>query len=73
MVSNELLNELNRRFDLILNEKNPKFDACYLLATALDPGLIFVLNEEMKKAILDSINRFDQIFARSSLDWIQVD
>ena len=55
MVSNELLNELNRRFDLILNEKNPKFDACYLLATALDPGLIFVLNEEMKKAILDSI------------------
>ena len=55
MVENELLNKLNRRFDFFLNEKNPQFDACYLLATALDPGLIFVLNEEMKKAILDSI------------------
>jgi hypothetical protein len=41
MVSNELLNELNRRFDFILNEKNSLFDACYLLATSLDPDLFF--------------------------------
>jgi hypothetical protein len=62
MVPKELLNELNTRFDFILNEKNPLFDACYLLATALDPDLLFVLNDEMKRAILDSINRFGRIF-----------
>lgn len=42
-----MLEETSRKFDYLFNEANPKFDATFLLATAMGPNLrMFITSEQ---------------------------
>ena len=46
-VSNLLLAELKKRFNYIMDEYDPEFDATYLVATFLDPHLKGMIPAEL--------------------------
>ena len=56
-VTNFLLSEMNRRFDYLTVESDPKFDCMFLLATAIDPNLRCFISDTQAEVILRHIEQ----------------
>jgi hypothetical protein len=61
-INEALLDEMNRRFEFMLDIRHPNFDPIFLLATALDPNLKIFVSAERQQIIRSRfIGKMDQL------------
>jgi hypothetical protein len=73
-ISEALLDEMNRRFEFMLDIRHPNFDIIFLLATALDPNLKIFVSAEGQQIIRSRfIGIMDQLVIHfSTLNFLKV-
>ena len=73
-ISEALLDEMNRRFEFMLDIRHPNFDPIFLLATALDPNLKIFVSVERQQIIRSRfIGIMDQLVIHfSTLNFLKV-
>ena len=67
-ISEALLDEMNRRFEFMLDIRHPNFDIIFVLATALDPNLKIFVSAERQQIIRSRfIGLMDQLVIHFSI------
>ena len=56
-VTNFLLSKMNRWFDYVTVESDPKFDCMFLLATAIDPNLRCFISDSQAEVMLRNVEQ----------------